>query len=291
MTDGPTLLYGVGAAKAGTSWLYRHLRGHPDCHLRTIKELHYFDTLESGNFERQAAAHRQRLTVAAGDTNLNAAQRARRARDTADWIAVLDRRGADGPAYLDYLTAGRGSRPLVADITPAYGMLPEARLRQMASVVRETRFLFILRDPLSRLWSHLRMLAQRRAGAGGDVEAQAHGILARVLAGQEADAVNRGDYAGTVARLRRAVDPSRLLILFQEELMSLPGLARLWAFLGISARQTVEFDARVHEGARVALPEASRRRALALLAPQYEFVAREFGPLPQAWARLENGVL
>lgn len=34
---------GIGAQKAGTTWLYRNLRKHPDLYLPEQKELHYFD--------------------------------------------------------------------------------------------------------------------------------------------------------------------------------------------------------------------------------------------------------
>ncbi|HHS89575.1 MAG TPA: sulfotransferase family protein, partial [Rhodobacteraceae bacterium] len=46
MPDQPTIFFGVGAAKSGTSWLYRYLEGHPETHLRSVKELHYFDALD-----------------------------------------------------------------------------------------------------------------------------------------------------------------------------------------------------------------------------------------------------
>ncbi|MDB5657806.1 MAG: hypothetical protein JWS10_421 [Cypionkella sp.] len=35
MSKQPTLLFCVGATKAGTSWLYDHLFAHPECHFRT----------------------------------------------------------------------------------------------------------------------------------------------------------------------------------------------------------------------------------------------------------------
>ena len=35
----PVLMFGVGAAKSGTSWLHRYLDEHPECHFRAIKEL------------------------------------------------------------------------------------------------------------------------------------------------------------------------------------------------------------------------------------------------------------
>ena len=39
MSDEPTVLFCVGAAKAGTSWFHSYLENHPDCHMRGIKEL------------------------------------------------------------------------------------------------------------------------------------------------------------------------------------------------------------------------------------------------------------
>src|ERR671918_378664 len=38
----PTFL-GIGAQKARTSWLYQHLREHPNVWMPPEKELHYFD--------------------------------------------------------------------------------------------------------------------------------------------------------------------------------------------------------------------------------------------------------
>jgi hypothetical protein len=34
---------GIGAPRAGTTWLDRNLRAHPDLYLPDRKELHYFD--------------------------------------------------------------------------------------------------------------------------------------------------------------------------------------------------------------------------------------------------------
>ena len=53
-----TLLFGIGAAKAGTTWLYRYLAAHPEVRLPAVKELHYFDTCETGKFDRQVAPRR-----------------------------------------------------------------------------------------------------------------------------------------------------------------------------------------------------------------------------------------
>ena len=49
----------IGAAKAGTDWLHRQLSMHPECHLRSIKELHYFDALDGDHVQRELDKHQQ----------------------------------------------------------------------------------------------------------------------------------------------------------------------------------------------------------------------------------------
>jgi hypothetical protein len=279
----PTLLICAGATKAGTGWLYHHLSGHPDCHLRTIKELHYFDALEGGGLARRAAVLRRGLRRAGPAS-------AERRRDMADWIAVLDRGAEDLAAYRAYLAEGAGARRLVADITPAYGLLPAARLRAMAQAAPDVRFLYLLRDPVERLWSQVRMMAMRAAAQAGEVPGLAHRFLARLLSGEAEPRTYRLDYAGAIARLTEAVAPDRLMIAFSDEVISTAGIGRLWAFLGIG-RGPADVARRVFSGVEVTLRAAEAEAARAFLAPQYAAVERHFGRLPQAWSRGAGGAV
>jgi hypothetical protein len=280
----PTFLICTGATKAGTSWLYRYLLGHPDCHLRAIKELHFFSSIDTGTLRHwrnreEMRLLRARARQAEGD---DSTQTARLIRDLTDWVAVL----AQGPraiaAYQDYLTAGRGTRHLVADITPAYSMLSEARLRSVASMAADVRFLYLLRDPVSRLWSQARMLGRRRADDPTQYPARSVEVMTAMLNGIESGAKDREDYAGTISRLTAAVAPDRLLILLQDELMSFPGVARLCRFLGI-ADHPADLTRREHEGLPLDLPEALLARAQVALRPQYECASRLFPDLPASW--------
>lgn len=277
MSTDPTILICAGATKAGTSWLHRHLASHPECHFRTIKELHYFDTVQTGNFDRQLRLTAERLAALPPEA-------ARRRRDLSDWRTVLERRREDIPAYLGYLAAGRGRRRLLGDITPAYGLLPVETLRRIAGMAPDVRFVYLLRDPVARLWSQVRMLAARRVRDAAQLARQAHRLMETVLSGGEVQALERGDYAGALGRLDAALDPRRLCVLFQEELMSPAGLARLSGFLGIRTAPA-EFDRRVHEGVSLPLDEGLRARACALLRPQYDYAAARFPELPDSWRR------
>lgn len=289
MTREPTFVFGVGATKAGTTWLWRYLADHPECHFRTIKELHYFDTVADDGFEaalRKAREDLDQLTLQmiAGDT-MESADLDRMAADLVGWIKVLQRRAADPAAYSAYLLEGRGGRRVVGEVTPAYALLPVDRLRAMATIAGDVRFIYLMRDPVARLWSHVRMLA-RRFASDSDYATSALALLRRICAGETtAEAggvVARGDYAGALARLDAAVDPARLLVIFQEDLMTAPGVARLCDFLGIGAKAAC-FKHLAHPGIPLPLPAAERRAARNFLRPQYDCIANRFASLPAPW--------
>ncbi len=286
MGSEPTILICVGATKAGTSWVYDHLAGHPDCYLRSVKELHYFDPPESGLSRMQARANAADITrMTARLAGANPGQSLhllRRIADMAAWNAVLDRGSGDLEAYRGYLTEGRQGQRVVADVTPSYALLPVAALRRLVDVAADVRILYLMRDPVARLWSHVRMLAQREAKPGQDIAVLAEARMERALAGDDLYFGGRGDYRSSLDRLRAAFQPARLLAMFTEELMTAPGLARLWAWLGIGPGP-VDFENRVHAGVRLPLLPTHRDRARSALREQYDYVAKAFPTLPSAW--------
>jgi Sulfotransferase family len=285
----PVLMFGVGAAKSGTSWLYRYLAGHPECHLRSIKELHFFDTRDMGNrdwylrnFARKAETIERDLATDEGATP--AGQVAHLA-ELRLYAKVLGR--GDTSGYLAFLMEGRLDERLVGDITPSYGLLCENTLREMAALHEDVRFVYVMRDPVARLWSHVRMVAGRRAS--GDVGDRAPRILDEVLAGAAPEIAERGDYAGTIGRLMAAIAPEKRFICTSEDLFGGDALARLCAFLDIAPLKGKP-EKRVHGGVEVMMSDAQRRRAAAWLRPQYDYVAANLGALPQAWQASLAGI-
>jgi hypothetical protein len=282
VTAGP-ILFCVGAAKAGTSWLHRVLSDHPGCALRSIKELHFFDALDRGEVDRQVAAFGARrdgyLAEMEGAGPVRLATRARQVRDCEEWIAVL--RSGDEGAYLRYLRAGAEGR-MVADMTPAYALLSEERLTRMAGIGRDVRFLYLIRDPVERLWSHVRMIAAQRAAKDGQAEGRAAHVLSRVFGGKESEIAVRSDYAAAIGKLARAVDPRRVMVAVTEEMFTTAGLAGIMAFLGLSVPEA-DFSRRIHEGAAGEMAPDARRTARAWLADQYDFVADWLGRRPAGW--------
>jgi hypothetical protein len=277
----------IGAAKAGTDWLHRHLSVHPECHLRAIKELHYFSSLERGRLDRELEKHTGFQTALMRrlerESRAPDAMQAQKLSDRADWMDVLGKGREDVPAYLDYLHSGAREGQVVADMTPAYALLPEDRLRRMGQMADDVRFLYLLRDPIQRLWSHVRMIAVRRDPEGRVTRQRCARILQRVISGQEDQIAQRSDYAGTLNRLALAVPGPQVLVEAFEDMVQGEGLQRLCRFLGIAPMAP---DAEpVHAGQPLDMTRDQRRAAADWLAPQYDAAERALGRMPEGWTR------
>ncbi len=285
--DGPTVLFGLGATKAGTTWLYRYLAGHPECHFRTVKELHFFDHDRAPEYQLRVLRDKRVKLSADRDAALpqGGTQWRRldqRLRDVEELIAVQESR--DRGAYMAYLAGGAEGRRLIGDITPAYALVPPETLVEMAGLSARSRFIYLMRDPVARLWSNVRMKAARKlTGLGEGLREAVDGMFEAFLRGKHEDIAVRGDYRAALERFDRGIPAERLLVLFYEDLFSGATLERICGFLGLRPHEG-QTDTRVHEGVHVEMRPAQRQEALALLRPQYDYVAARMGRLPGAWA-------
>ena len=106
------MLFCAGAVKAGTSWLYEYLRGHPETYLRSIKEMQFFNKLDEGALG--ARVKRMETDIAGMQKDLDSGE--------ARFPAWVIKQIADRVAYCQVLTA---PDPVAAggggDLSPADG--------------------------------------------------------------------------------------------------------------------------------------------------------------------------
>lgn len=285
--DGRTLMFGVGATKAGTSWLHRYLCDHPQCDLPQIKELHYFDRIGAPHLDKEltrlATVRANLLAESLMAKGPKVERLEARIDEVEAWIGVMQRGAIEQDAYLAFLgrNADAGTR-LVGDITPAYGLLDEPVLAEMASLAPDTRFVMLLRDPLDRLWSNLRMMAGWRRKDDEDLGEKAGRLFDRMLRGKEDPVIERSDYTGMLTRLQNVVPSERLHVEFYETLFTQGAVDRICAFLGIAPEEGA-FDHRVHASPEAELDVALAVRARDLLLPHYDYVQGLMGTLPARW--------
>lgn len=279
-------MYGVGAVKAGTSWLYSYLEGHPECAMPPFKELRYFYILESGYFDGQIKLTRNlvqelKQSIENGTARNESATKLR-LNKTRHWLKVLQLRAEAPEAYADYMMDLADGAKLTADITPEYSMMPVSRLKQMARLAKQTRFVYILRDPVERLWSNIRMNAKRKSDSPELIRGHALVEVDEVLNGKPNAAFDRSDYAQGLASLEQAIPEANRKVLFYENLFSDDTIRDLCGFLGLSYHPA-PLKKRIHAGIPVKLDTARRNGLQKLLAPQYHAVEKRFQSLPALW--------
>lgn len=282
----PTLMFCVGATKAGTSWFHRYISDHPQCYMRGIKELHYFDAVEFNDWEpwiRDVTGRRddnlEQINTAKAK---HLALKARVAQDAEEWLAVVSQRRADDSGYLSYMLNGLDGQRLVGDVTPAYGLLARETLVRMAGLMPDVKFVYLIRDPVDRIWSHARMIAKRRAITLHEVAYRSVHIVRRILAGKEPEVVRRSDYITPVVNLLAAVAPENLRIVFYEELFTQPIIDDLCEFLGLDA-EPANFGQQVMRGPEAEMDAGQADQLRDFLSAQYDFIGDTFDKIPARW--------
>lgn len=296
LTTDKTMLFCIGAQKAGTSWLYTVLAGHPECHL-PVKEVHYFDTVVDA--QRAEAVFKRRNGKAEKVLARAAAKKGQKSpeRLTAltGHMALLQRSASntgDDEEYLTFLQNGSGDKKVIGDITPAYATLTRVEFARMAQLSTNPRFLFLMRDPIDRLWSEVRMSAQKtekRLGIGKDKGSDDE-YLRRCLKRLDAAIANgplagadRSNYMLTLEELEAAVPASQVMTVFFEDMFEQASIDKMCGFLGIAPIpaevETVKFP-----GRKVSFPQERFAGVYDYLAAQYDGAAAKYGDrLPARW--------
>jgi hypothetical protein len=212
----------IGAQKAGTSWLYYNLSKHPGVWLTPIKELHYFSQLY---LERQAGWKQRHRAARAGE-QLEHLRRAPPTPANADLARLLELIAApdvdDGWYRSIFGRAPAGA--VCGDFTPEYSILPAHGIEHVQRLAPNARIILLVRDPIERAWSQIRMLSRSQP--------QVHPLK---LAMRE-EVANRSDYEAILTNWRRCFDGSRILVRSLDAIAAEPAtvLADVCRFLDLS---------------------------------------------------------
>ncbi|UWQ05650.1 sulfotransferase [Aliiroseovarius crassostreae] len=276
------ILYCVGAPKSGTSWLFDYFYYHPTAKTRALKEVHYWDSLEGGRGGFWLDQHRARRADLAQANKSEKKAEAKAFQDAAiaaidNWVTCFDGQTRDDAAYLDFIS-DHGKAGLAVDFTPSYGSLSAQSFQKMADLSENARFLFLMRDPVERILSHLRM------DSHGDLD-KLNRKIEKFLSEEDSDLhILRSNYRRTINNLLKVVPRERVHFEYYETLFSDDAIQRLCAFAGLEPAKAL-FEKRVHKGLRYpnfAAPVEKLRQALN---PQYNFVEKFMGELPAEWTQ------
>lgn len=277
-----TFILGLGAQKAGTSWVYDYLHSDPSTSFSGIKEYHVWDALhlpEARHFDLRSVSQPLAPVHSAVRRLLGKGRHI---------PSVRKHLQADAEHYFAHfvqLLSADGAT-VTGDITPAYAGLPPSVLAEIregfAARQIETRTIFMMRDPVGRCISAAQM--NRRTGSVKEGVPTDGSLDEAVLAYAATDECRvRSDYSSTVRAIRSVFPETDSYFGIYETMFEESEIARLSDFVGVGFRPglaTKQVNAhRQTEGVSDETRAVLRQR----FAQVYEDCSAEFPGTVAAW--------
>jgi len=269
---------GIGAQKSGTSWLADYLSGHPEVFVSPIKELHFFDSIYKPDL---CSGLERRLIKSFIDTShrlevadvLNGTRRFKRFNLLSDRANM----GGDINRYRNYFSRNANNESVFCEITPEYALIGREGYEAIKSLADDVRVIFLIRNPIDRFWSAVRMRAKKNPGIDvlKDFEVffdKPHFFLST-------------DYPQTLSSVYEVFPKERVLVEFYEHLFNPEVISRVCDFCDIAFIDP-DTEKRVLEGIPTPLSVSMRERIYSKFHHVYDWADTEFGAsLPDSWQK------
>lgn len=172
---------------------------------------------------------------------------------------------------------------LCGEISPDYAVLPDDGIQHIVRLQPRVKIIFIMRDPIERGWSHLRM-----GESQGTAQSVPH--LQRI---SKAAFMAYSDYAATIARYRSHISPDNFLMLFFDDVVSRPQqlLREICSFLGVDYGRAAfdTADRAVNVGQQKGMDEEIYAEFREAFAPLYERLLQLDHAVIRQWYRKHYG--
>lgn len=277
MTSYPDFIC-VGAQKAATTWLYDAMRWIPGVFLPAIKELHYFSEIHTEDARRFGPKHRVEQI---GHIRAYHGAKTTRTKFEDMVLRQLDHLETDRPDDDWYrgIFGFANDQDICGEICPCYMSMPTRGIRHVMSINPLVRVLVLVRDPVDRVWSHMRMHTKI-----GSLDFD----LDHILSGD----VPLGpymlytDYANSMRRWKSMAGEGRFKPIVYDRIGVDPQsvLEEILEFIGAPQPITrANLTKSVFSGDKVSLPTELRAKLFTDLKPQYDFLHSIFPDQVETW--------
>ncbi|MGK0489110.1 MAG: hypothetical protein ACJAXB_002302 [Candidatus Endobugula sp.] len=145
----------IGAQKSGTTWLYHQFRKHPQIWLTPVKELHYFDKPHINRYINHIHQRNQ-----LGRFVRSLLKKFLLSSNSGWMIHFII--GFRNDQYYTSLFRPKHNQ-ISGEITPAYGKLDINAIQNIASLIPEAKIIYLLRNPVDRIWSAMNNYKRTRS--------------------------------------------------------------------------------------------------------------------------------
>lgn len=253
----PPHFIGIGAQKAGTTWLAHQISRHPDVWMPPRKELHYFDFWMNSRWERPFALRGlgrllgKRPSEVAWRAHVVATARKHKKKYKGGRLSLRELLW-DANYFFGEPSDGwyaslfrQGSGKITGEITPAYSTLEPEVIAHVHRLSPEARIIFMMRNPIERAYSAAVMELDRRGKTPEDVSHESHALLF-----ESEDFTLRSDYLRTLANWHHFYPGDRIFVGFLEDVHFHPArlLARICDFIQVEPKEMPKrgFKRKIH---------------------------------------------
>lgn len=155
----------IGAQKSGTTWLDRNLRSHPQIWLPPEKEIHFFDFPPLIPFYFLLFAPEHSIRHWAKNRMLRDYRKVRAGQQTALWYMRYYFFPRTKSWYVSLFTPN--ANQITGETTPRYSILGEKKLAKVRDLMPNIKIIYLLRNPIDRMWSDVAMYHSERFGYEG----------------------------------------------------------------------------------------------------------------------------
>ncbi|WGL17290.1 sulfotransferase [Microbulbifer bruguierae] len=229
----------VGAMKAGTTFLYNVFREHPDLHFTPEKELHYFAHIYGLDRKLQVSSpsslkswlsrnvpkkrlilsqefRRHRLSMVMHN-KYSKIEDPDKLRHIVNWYADRYLKSPVDQDWFESVFHEAGDR-YACDFSNYHALLPSSGWRDIKKNVKKIRVIYILREPVSRLWSHIKFhLIQ--TGNHESLKNLSEHTIDKILRETSSIAAH-GKYGNIIKHLKKNLDQDQLRIIPFEDLIN-----------------------------------------------------------------------
>lgn len=289
---------GIGAARAGTTWLSKVLSAHPNVWIPRVKELHYFTRSKKYSgpshlsdphlirrfFGNEAHHKKYRHKVIKSLASNVFRPSVSKLRWDCNYLfgKPCDR------WYGTLFSQGEGK--LKGEITPRYSALETNDIERLKEFIPGIKLIFVVRNPIERAWSLLRYHEQRRRNKLSQLDVSLMLDLAN-----DPSITEQSDYEKIFDRWEAVFPESQFLVLFYDDIVEFPEkvIRRLSEFLSLSERGFREsnyiHNRKVNAARGGTMPKELEAFLIEQYKPMIERLSSKFGGRYTEWLNVYSG--
>ncbi len=220
----------IGAQKSGTTWLYLNLKVHPKVWLPPEKEIHFFDFPPLIPFYFLLFASDRSIRHWGKNRMIRDYRKVKTGEQSLLWYFRYYFMFRTKRWYRSLFTPT--SAQIAGEITPRYSILNKAKVEKVYSVMPDAKVIYLLRNPIERMWSDLAMYHRPQFGKNDLNMIDEKRIVNFLKSSQH---LASSQYLNNLNRWEQYYSSSQIFVGFQDQIRDEPEnlLNTIAQFLGV----------------------------------------------------------